>query len=105
MLLCTSGFNQKEMCVCARVCLEREGKRDWYIIRRNCLHDCRNWFSKLKVYRKSQKEKLMGILEPCENRPFAIFKLREGLGPLLKAHLIRSAPPRIMFLFFIFKVN
>lgn len=58
---------------------------------------------RLKVCRKTQKKIMISKLEPHEHRPFVVFKLREGLNSLLKVHLIRTAPPRIMFLFFILK--
>lgn len=87
--LCGKGWGEKK---------ERARKID--VLQGTALHDCGDCLSQVKFYKKSQKEMNMNSLETCKHRSFVVFKLREGPTPLLKAHLIRSAPPRIMFLFF-----
>lgn len=79
---------------------EKERARKIDVLQGTGLRDCGDWLSKVKFYKKSQKEMSMNSLEPCKHRSFLVFKLREGPTPLLKAHWIRSAPPRIMFIFF-----
>lgn len=76
MLLYPSAFNQWEVGgggECAR--------EVYYQALADVIVETRDYVSKFNVCRESQKEKITSRLEPCENRPSLISKLREGLSP------------------------